>query len=250
MVGLAVDLHRTDRQAPGDARRADRACRSRSGWRRGGCSCRSRRSCCCSFVFLAEGAAGASVIDRYLLGAATVLLLFCAVCIGGWSMLRARLVAAPRLDRRRGRAGRLRRRLGRDDAEPHEPAHHARLPRGIPRGPRRGARRAAGEARSCAAARCSRCPNNKLIPDARWILDSVGQHDIVARSQARADVAKRRRTRSRSASQRAASRSTRSAARCSSRRSSTSATTRATRSRCRGFRRIYTSRYYAVYANC
>ena len=32
-------------------------------------------------------------------------------------------------------------------------------------------------------------PNNKLIPDARWILDSVGQHDIVARSQARADVA-------------------------------------------------------------
>ncbi len=31
-------------------------------------------------------------------------------------------------------------------------------------------------------------PNNKLIPDARWILDSVGQHDIVARSQARADV--------------------------------------------------------------
>ena len=31
-------------------------------------------------------------------------------------------------------------------------------------------------------------PNNKLIPDARWILDSVGQHDIVARSQARADA--------------------------------------------------------------
>jgi hypothetical protein len=33
-------------------------------------------------------------------------------------------------------------------------------------------------------------PNNKLIPDARWILDTVGQRDIVARSQARADVAK------------------------------------------------------------
>src|SRR5207244_10488195 len=31
-------------------------------------------------------------------------------------------------------------------------------------------------------------PNNKLIPDARWILDSVGQRNIVARSQARADV--------------------------------------------------------------
>jgi len=33
-------------------------------------------------------------------------------------------------------------------------------------------------------------PNNKLIPDARWILDTVGQHNVVARSQARADVAK------------------------------------------------------------
>jgi hypothetical protein len=33
-------------------------------------------------------------------------------------------------------------------------------------------------------------PDNKLIPDARWILDSVGQHNIVARSQARADALK------------------------------------------------------------
>jgi hypothetical protein len=33
-------------------------------------------------------------------------------------------------------------------------------------------------------------PNNKLIPDARWILDSTNQRDIVARSQARADVGK------------------------------------------------------------
>jgi hypothetical protein len=31
-------------------------------------------------------------------------------------------------------------------------------------------------------------PDNKLIPDARWILDRVGQKDIVARSEARADV--------------------------------------------------------------
>ena len=43
--------------------------------------------------------------------------------------------------------------------------------------------------------RLQRCPlislpNHKLIPDARWILNTVGQHDIVARSQARADVAK------------------------------------------------------------
>ena len=33
-------------------------------------------------------------------------------------------------------------------------------------------------------------PDNKLIPDARWILDSIGQRNIVARSQARADVQK------------------------------------------------------------
>src|SRR5580700_2985005 len=39
-------------------------------------------------VFVAEGAAGASVIDRYLLGAATLLLLFCAVTIGGWARLK------------------------------------------------------------------------------------------------------------------------------------------------------------------
>ena len=42
-------------------------------------------------------------------------------------------------------------------------------------------------------------PDNKLIPDARWILDSVGQHDIVARSQARADVGKGLAPRSRTA---------------------------------------------------
>jgi len=39
------------------------------------------------FVFVAEGAVGASVIDRYLMGAASVLAGFCAVAIGGWAML-------------------------------------------------------------------------------------------------------------------------------------------------------------------
>ncbi len=33
-------------------------------------------------------------------------------------------------------------------------------------------------------------PNNKLIPDARWILNSTGQRDIVARSEASADALK------------------------------------------------------------
>ena len=35
-------------------------------------------------VYLLEGAGGASVIDRYLMGAATLALLFCAVSVGGW----------------------------------------------------------------------------------------------------------------------------------------------------------------------
>ena len=52
------------------------------------------------FVFLAEGAAGASVVDRYLMGAATVLLLFCAVALGGWSMLVPGSTAAPHMDGR------------------------------------------------------------------------------------------------------------------------------------------------------
>ena len=40
------------------------------------------------FVYVAEGAAGASVIDRYMMGAAALLLPFCALAIGGWSLLR------------------------------------------------------------------------------------------------------------------------------------------------------------------
>ena len=86
------------------------------------------------FVFVAEGAVGASVIDRYLMGAASLVLIFCAVAIGGWSMLergsklrRAWMVAAAALVL----YGAVRRR---DHAEPLQPAHDARLSRGLPRG--------------------------------------------------------------------------------------------------------------------
>jgi hypothetical protein len=138
-------------------------------------------------VYLAEGAAGASVIDRYMLGAATLLLPFCALAIGGWSLLRegsvlrrawiaagaalllygafaaasvtsltsARTTLAYHDDFHEGLAAAL-----------HAPAVHAAL------------------------ARCGllSLPDNKLIPDARWILDTTGQGAIVARSQARADA--------------------------------------------------------------
>jgi hypothetical protein len=39
------------------------------------------------FVFVAEGAVGASVVDRYMIGSSVVMLVFCAVAVGGWSML-------------------------------------------------------------------------------------------------------------------------------------------------------------------
>jgi hypothetical protein len=141
------------------------------------------------FVFVAEGAAGASVIDRYLMGAATVLLIFCAVAIGGWAMLepgswlrRAWMVAAAALvlfgavlAATTLSLSSLRTTL----------AYHEDFHKGL----------AVALADPAVKAELKRCPlislpDNKLIPDARWILDSTGQHNIVARSQARADADK------------------------------------------------------------
>ena len=140
-------------------------------------------------VFVAEGAAGASVIDRYLMGAAIVLLLFCAVAIGGWAMLepgsklrRVWMAGAAVLVLYGGISVATTLNLSslRTTLAYHEDFH-------------KGLAAALHSPRVKATLR--RCPllslpNNKLIPDARWILDSVGQRNIVARSQARADVAK------------------------------------------------------------
>jgi hypothetical protein len=140
-------------------------------------------------VYVAEGAAGASVIDRYLMGAATMLLPFCAVTVGGWAML------APGSALRRiwiaGAAVLVLYGVAdvaknfsfsslRTTLAEHED-FHVELAHAL--------------ADSAVKAQLARCPllslpDNKLIPDARWILDTTGQHDIVARSQARADVAK------------------------------------------------------------
>ena len=108
-------------------------------------------------MFVAEGAVGASVIDRYLLGAATVLLLFCAVAIGGWAMLE-RGSAAPRVDGRRRRAASLYGAVSaattlslsslRTTLAYHEDFH---------KGLAVALREPDGEAPSCGAARCCRC---------------------------------------------------------------------------------------------
>jgi hypothetical protein len=140
-------------------------------------------------VFLAEGAAGASVIDRYLIGAASVALLFCAVTLGGWAMLEPRSTSrrvwiagatALLLFGTASAAKTLSLSSLRTTLAYHEDFH-----KGL----------AVALKSPAVKAELRRCPllslpNNKLIPDARWILDTVGQHNIVARSQSRADVAK------------------------------------------------------------
>ncbi len=200
------------------------------------------------FVYVAEGASGASVIDRYMMGAAALLLPFCALAIGGWSLLRpgsllrrmwmaagaallvygavaavsvtslsnARTTLAYHDDFHEGLAVAL-----------HSPAVQAEL------------------------ARCPllSLPDNKLIPDARWILNVSNQHEIVARSQARAD-------------------SEAGDATLSNRIARASVAVYPLGAAVfqeaivdvgddpldqiplHGFRRIYTSRYYAVYGNC
>ena len=141
------------------------------------------------FVYLAQGAVGASVVDRYLIGAATMLLPFCAVSIGGWSMLvpgsilrRVWIAAAVLLVMygtldvvRNFSISSLRTTL----------AYHEEFHEGL----------AAALASPVVAEHLRSChllslPDNKLIPDARWIQDTVGQKDIIARSQARSEAAK------------------------------------------------------------
>jgi hypothetical protein len=199
-------------------------------------------------VYLAEGAVGASVVDRYLLGAATVLLLFCAVTIGGWSMLEPRSAL-----RRIWVAGAaalviygavavlttfslssLRTTLGyREDF--HKGLAIALANPGV----------------KSLLRRCPllSLPNNKLIPDARWILDTVGQRNIVARSQARADAAK--------GSHKLSDRILRGSVAVYPLGSAVFVEAIVNvgddprdQVPLAGFRRVYTSRYYAVYANC
>ena len=199
-------------------------------------------------VFVLEGAAGASVIDRYLLGGATVLLLFCAVTLGGWAMLvpgsTARRIwiagaTALVLFGTVSAATTLSLSSLRTTLAYHE-EFHAGLAQAL-HSPR-------------VAAQLRRCPllslpNNKLIPDARWILHSVGQHDIVARSQARADIAKRSH-----ALQERIERGSVAVYPLGSAVFFEAIVDVGDDPRDQvplpGFRRLYTSRYYAVYGNC
>ena len=265
-AGLAQELGRTQGLSAACSRRygatrvridklpvllgAIAGCRDRD---RAGAASRARAARRCWWPrmgpIVAEGAAGASVIDRYLLGAATVVLLFCAVSVGGWSMLRARITAAPRPGSPLLRcsccygavlaATTLSLSSLRTTLAYHEDFHDG-LAAAL-HNPRVRSR--------AAALRLVSLPDNKLIPDARWILDSTGQHDIVARSEARADAE-------------------RGAPALEDRICAGSVAVYPLGSAVffeaivdvgdnpldqvplAGFKRIYTSRYYAVYANC
>ncbi len=200
------------------------------------------------FVFIAEGAAGASVVDRYMVGSSVVMLVFCALAIGGWSMLergtvlrRVWMVGAALLIAygAASAASTLSLSSLRTTLADHENFHE-----GL----------AAALHSRAVKAQLARCPllslpNNKLIPDARWILNSAGQSNIVARSQASADALKH--------SYELEDRIRRGSVAVyplgeavfveaivnvgDDPREQVPLT---------GFRRIYTSRYYAVYANC
>jgi hypothetical protein len=182
------------------------------------------------------------------MGAATVLLLFCAVAVGGWAMLERRsalrrvwMVGAVALVA-----------YGVADAATTVSltslrttlAYHEDFHKGLAVALKTPTVKA--ELRHCPLLSL---PNNKLIPDARWILDSVGQHNIVARSQARADVAKgahalQQRLRRGSVAVYPLGSAVFFKAIVDVGDDPLDQVPQA------GFRRIYTSRYYAIYGNC
>ena len=135
-------------------------------------------------TFLLLGAAGTSVIDRYLLMPAVLVMLMCAVAIGGWSMLEPGstirrvwmagaallvLVAVAQAVATVSVQGIETELAFRDDS-------HRALAQ-VLKDPR-----VREDLRKCGPLSL---PNHKLVPDARWLLDA-GPNAIVARSQARA----------------------------------------------------------------
>lgn len=199
-------------------------------------------------AFLGEGAAGASQVDRYLMGGATLALLFCAVTVGGWTMLepgsrlrRAWIAAAVVLVAYGAitAAGTLSLSSLRTTLAEHEDFHEG-LASAL-HDPR-----VAAAVRSCGLVSL---PDNKLIPDAEWILGAYSQRDIVARSQARDEAeagrpALERRLHARSVAIYPLGSAVFEEAIVDVGDSALDQVPLA------GFARLFTSRYYAVYADC
>jgi hypothetical protein len=199
-------------------------------------------------IYVGEGAGGASVIDRYMMGSAALLLPFCALAIGGWSLLergsRLRSVwmaggAALVLYGALAAASVTSLTNARTTLSYHEDFHE-----GL----------ATALHAPAVRAELARCPllslpDNKLIPDARWILDTTGQQEIIARSEARADADK-----GDYALQRRIARGSVAVYPLGAAVFQEAIVDVGDDPRDQvplpGFRRIYTSRYYAVYGNC
>ncbi len=199
-------------------------------------------------IYVAQGAAGASVIDRYMLGASTLLLPFCALAIGGWSLLergallrRAWMAAGAALVVYGALAAASVTSL--DNARTTL-AYHDDFHEGLA-----AALHAPAVRREMARCPLVSLPDNKLIPDARWILDTTGQRDIVARSQARADAQK-----GAYALQRRIARASVAVyplgAAVFKEAIVDTGDDPLDQVPLPGFRRVYTSRYYAVYGDC
>lgn len=124
---------------------------------------------CLLAAYVLEGAAGASVLDRYMMAAAVTVLPLCALALGGWSLLergslarRAWMLAAVALAaygvaqvNATVSMSSLRETL----------AYHEQLERGLASALRSAAVR--GSLRRCPVLSL---PNNKLVPDVQWLL--------------------------------------------------------------------------------
>jgi hypothetical protein len=130
-------------------------------------------------TFVMVGVAGLSVIDRYLLIPALMTMLFAAVAIGGWTMLREGTTlrrvwaAAAALVVAYGVVFTLTHvTLSRFDSELVDRGNAHRAMARLLDDPDVRAGRRCGPVST---------PNHKLIPEARWILDA-GERGVVARS--------------------------------------------------------------------
>jgi hypothetical protein len=137
-------------------------------------------------TFFLLGAAGTSVIDRYLLTPAVLVMLFGALAIGGWSLLepggvlrRVWIVAAGALVAVGvAQAAATVSLTGIESELAFRDDSHRALARVL------GDPVVRADLRRCGPLSL---PNHKLIPDARWILDA-GPGRVLARSQARVEA--------------------------------------------------------------
>jgi hypothetical protein len=129
-------------------------------------------------TFFLVGVAGLSIINRYLLVPSLMIMVFAAVALGGWSMLRSGVVqwvwaGAAVLMVLGGTiytAAHLKSRVFTENLEFRGDSHRALV-------------RLLDDPKVRAGLRCGplSVPNHKLIPEARWILNA-GKHRVLARS--------------------------------------------------------------------